>query len=94
MSRGWRRSIVVLVLLTLASVAAPPVIENHLEPGFCSADCPVQLAGHGAAVTPPAPPIAVRTPVVAAAASAGAVSELEAVSLPDAPRAPPSAPSD
>jgi hypothetical protein len=92
MPRRWRLPIVVLVLVTLGSVAAPPVIENHLEAGFCSADCPVQLAGHGAAVTPPVPAVAIhRAPVVAAACMARAVDDVGTVRLPDAPRAPPSA---
>ena len=43
-----------------AGVAIPPVLEDHLEPGFCSADCPVQHAGHGAAIAPPARPSAAR----------------------------------
>jgi hypothetical protein len=93
MSSRWCLPVVLVVVATLAYVATPPVIENHLEAGFCSADCPVQLTGHGSAITPPAPPTAAdRAPVVVAATIAGAVRSVAIVSLPDAPRAPPSRP--
>ena len=91
MSSRWRVPILLAVLVTLAGVAIPPVIEDHLEPGFCSGDCPVQLAGHGVAITPPPTPSAVRrAAVVAPAVTVGAATDLGTVALPDAPRAPPS----
>ena len=80
------------VLLTLAGVAVPPLFEDHLEPGFCSADCPVQHAGHGAATAPPARPSASHRPAPAASAVAPTVgAALEPLASPDAPRAPPAA---
>jgi hypothetical protein len=89
----WLRAIVLLVAgVTLIGVATPPVIEEHLEPGFCSADCPVQHPGHGAAVAAPPPPSAAgRAAVVGAASTCGTVVELGSVDSPAAPRAPPSA---
>jgi hypothetical protein len=89
-----RLSLAVLigVLLTLTGVAVPPVLEDHLEPGFCSADCPVQHAGHGAAMTPPARPSAARRPVpTAPAVTLAEDATLAPVASPDAPRAPPAA---
>src|SRR5207237_10370483 len=44
-----------VALMTLLGVATPPVIEDHLEVGFCSADCPVQHDGHTTALAPPPP---------------------------------------
>ena len=50
------RVVMLLVaLMTLLGVATPPVIEDHLEVGFCSADCPVQHDGHTTALAPPPP---------------------------------------
>ena len=89
----WLRAIVLLVAgVTLIGVATPPVIEEHLEPGFCSADCPVQHPGYGAAIAaPPAPSAVGRAAVVGAAAIGRTAVELGAVDAPVAPRAPPSA---
>ena len=89
-----RLSLAVLigVLVTLAGIAIPPVLEDHLEPGFCSADCPVQHAGHGAAMTPPARPSAARRPAPTAPAVTLADGlALDSPASPDAPRAPPAA---
>ena len=87
------RVVMLLVaLMTLLGVATPPVIEDHVEVGFCSADCPVQQAGHTTATAPPQPPsIARRSAPVSIAAARLADAELGAVDAPDAPRAPPSA---
>jgi len=87
------RVVMLLVaLMTLLGVATPPVIEDHLEVGFCSADCPVQQAGHTTATAPPQPPsIARRSAAVVIAPVRLADVELGAVDSPDAPRAPPSA---
>ena len=68
MSSRLRVAVVLAIVVILAGVAVPPVIEDHLEPGFCSADCPVQHAGHGAAIAaPPLASAARRAPVVAIA---------------------------
>jgi len=80
------------VRVTLAGIAVPPVLEDHLEPGFCSADCPVQHAGHGVAMAPPGRQSAARRP----APTAPAVTLADGLALdlpasPDAPRAPPAA---
>jgi hypothetical protein len=92
MSMRLRVAVGLAVAVILAVVAVPPVIEEHLEPGFCSADCPVQHAGHGAAITsPPLASAARRTPVVATAETRGAKADRGAVASPDAPRAPPAA---
>jgi hypothetical protein len=92
MSR-WLRPVVLIVAgLTLIGVATPPVIENRLEPGFCSADCPVQHAGHGAAVAAPPPPRSAGRAAVVGAVSFGRTDiEPGAFDAPAAPRAPPSA---
>jgi hypothetical protein len=80
------------VLVTLAGIAVPPVLEDHLEPGFCSADCPVQHAGHGGAMTPPARPSAARRPApIAPAVTVADGLALDPPASPDAPRAPPAA---
>jgi hypothetical protein len=89
-----RLNLVVLVgiVVMFAGVAVPPVLEDHLEPGFCSADCPVQHAGHGAAIAPPARPTAARGPAPTAPAVAlAADADLVPLASPDAPRAPPAA---
>ena len=90
---GWLRSLTVLVaLLLLIAVATPPVVEDHLEVGFCSADCPVQHTGHGAAIEPPPLPSAShRAPVIVGVIVRGADATLAHDDTPDAPRAPPSA---
>lgn len=86
---------VVMLLMALAmviGVAAPPVIEDHVEVGFCSADCPVQHAGHTTAIAPPpAPSAARRTPAVVIAGVRRDSADFGAADAPDAPRAPPSA---
>ena len=86
------RAVLIGIMVVLAGVAIPPVFEDHLEAGFCSADCPVQHAGHGAAIAPPARPSAARAPAPAASAVAPAADvDLGAPASPDAPRAPPAA---
>jgi len=88
-----RRVVMLLVaLMTLIGVVTPPVIEDHLEVGFCSADCPVQNDGHITALAPPpAPSVTRRSAPISIAAARLADAELGAVDAPDAPRAPPSA---
>src|SRR5438105_12822461 len=59
-----RRVVMLLVALAmLIGVVTPPVIEDHVEVGFCSADCPVQQAGHTTATAPPQPPSIARRSV-------------------------------
>jgi hypothetical protein len=90
---AWLRSLTVLVALLLLSAAAtPPVVEDHLVIGFCSADCPVQHTGHGAAIAPPPVPSASRrATVVVTVIARGPDVALVHDDTPDAPRAPPSA---
>jgi len=79
-------------LVMLIGVATPPVIEDHVEVGFCSADCPVQHDGHTTALAPPpAPSVIRRSAAVIIASTRLFDAELGAVDVPDAPRAPPSA---
>jgi hypothetical protein len=86
----WRVPVVLAIIVTLTGVAVPPIIEDHLEPGFCSADCPVQHAGHGTGITTPVAAIAVhRTPVVNAPLLPRTDAPLATAASPDAPRAPP-----
>ncbi len=88
----WRIPIVLAIVLILGAVAVPPVIEDHLEPGFCSADCPVQHAGHGTGVTTPLVAMAGHgTRVAAAPPLPRADAPPDTIASPDAPRAPPSA---
>jgi hypothetical protein len=92
MAAPLRFLFLLVALVTLIDVAIPPVIEDHLERGFCSADCPVQQAASGAAITPPAPPRGVhRLAVIVGAGARVAEAEIGAADAPDAPRAPPSA---
>jgi hypothetical protein len=85
-------SVLLAVLVMLIGIAMPPVVEDHLEPGFCSADCPVQHAGHGAAIPPAARPTAARRAAPTASAAALTVdADLAPLASPDAPRAPPTA---
>jgi hypothetical protein len=92
MASGLRLSILLVLLVTLAGVAIPPVSEDHLEPGFCSADCPVQHAGYGAAITPSPVPIAVRRALVVAVPATGEADAGRGVIVSaHAPRAPPCA---
>jgi len=89
-----RLNLVILIgiLVVFAGVAIPPVLEDHLEPGFCSADCPVQHAGYGAALVPPTRPTAARGPApTASAVTPAADADLVPLASPDAPRAPPAA---
>ena len=87
------RFLVLLVaLVALVDVAAPPLIEDRLQLGFCSADCPVQHAASGAAVTPATPPGAGhRLAVVVSEVTGEPGIVTGAGDAPDAPRAPPSA---
>ncbi len=90
MVRRWRVAVVLAIVVTLTGVAVPPVIEDHLEAGFCSADCPVQHAGHGTGITPSVIAVAVhRTPVVSAPPPPRTDDPLVPNASPDAPRAPP-----
>ena len=92
MISALRLIVLLAVLVTLVEVVTPPVIENHHEIGFCSADCPVQHAASGAAIAPPAPPRAAqRLAVIVTAVPRGIESESSTADAPDAPRAPPSA---
>src|SRR5262245_57834189 len=85
-------AVLIGLLVALAGVVVPPVLEDHLEPGFCSADCPVQHTGHGAAAAPPARPSAARRPApIAPALTVADGIALEPLANPDAPRAPPAA---
>jgi len=92
MSLALRLSTLLVVIVMVAGVAVPPPVEDHLEPGFCSADCPVQHAGHGVAVTPsPAPSAARRARAVAAPATRAGDADRGVIVSAHAPRAPPSA---
>jgi hypothetical protein len=91
MPSAWRLSLLLVVLVLLAGVAVPPLTEDHLEPGFCSADCPVQHAGHGAITPSPAPSAARRVPAVAVPVTRGADADRSVIASAHAPRAPPSA---
>jgi hypothetical protein len=86
----WRVAVVLAIIVTLTGVAVPPVIEDHLEAGFCSAECPVQQAGHGTGITTPVVAIAVhRTPVISAPLLPCTDAPLATATSLDAPRAPP-----
>ena len=90
----WRVRVVILfvALVTLLGVATPPVFEDHVETGFCSADCPVQHDGHGIAIAPPLAPSASRGAlVILGLLERGSDVEIVPVTGPAAPRAPPSA---
>ena len=92
MSSPLRLSILLVAIVMVAGVAVPPPVEDHLEPGFCSADCPMQHAGHGVAITPaPASSAARRAPAVAVPATRGADADRSVIASAHAPRAPPSA---
>ena len=85
-----RIGVLLALLVALIGAAVPPVIEDHLEAGFCSADCPVQHDGHGGAIAPPLAALARRpAPVFVAASPHRADVPLEAPPSSDAPRAPP-----
>jgi len=89
---AWLRLLVLLIAgLMVIGVAIPPVTEDRLETGFCSADCPVQHAGHGTAVgPPPAPTAAHRLAIVAAPIARETDPARSTPPSPDVPRAPPS----
>jgi hypothetical protein len=92
MSSALRLSILLVLIVMVAGIAVPPPVEDHLEPGFCSADCPVQHAGHGAAITPsPAPSAARRARAVATPATRASDADRGVIVSAHAPRAPPSA---
>ena len=83
-------AVVLAILLTLIGVAVPPVVEDHLEAGFCSADCPVQQAGHGAGIaTAVIAALAHRTPRSGRTPSLPPDVPLGTIASPDAARAPP-----
>ena len=82
-------AVVLALLLTLIGVAVPPVVEDHLEAGFCSADCPVQQTGHGVGIatgtiatladrTPPSG----RTPALPSDVSLGTIASTDAARAP------------
>jgi len=89
----WPSRVLILLvaLLALAGVLAPPVIEDHADAGFCSADCPVQHDGHATAIAAPPPAIARRAAADAVVASFAPAFARAATGSPDAPRAPPRA---
>jgi hypothetical protein len=92
MPRSARFLVVAMLLLAAGDIALPPVIENHIEIGYCSADCPVQHPGSGVALredqhADTSVPLTVG-PMRATPESASPVAA--AIAL-DAPRAPPSA---
>jgi len=92
MSFRWRVLLLFAVLVTLAGVAIPPVIEDHLEPGFCSADCPVQHAGHGVGITTRAQALRAHpAPVFIAPLMLSDDGPIARPDSADSPRAPPSA---
>jgi hypothetical protein len=90
---AWLRSLVLLAAsLVLVGAATPAAMEDHSEPGFCSADCPVQHPGHGAAIsTEGTPGAAHRLAVVPSGAARSDDAERLSTTAPDAPRAPPAA---
>jgi hypothetical protein len=89
---AWFVPVLLMAMMALAGVAIPPVLEDHVEPGFCSADCPVQHPGHGSVTPPPPVPTAPRrSPVVVVTLVPGVRADLAAVASLHAPRAPPSA---
>ena len=87
------RVVMLLVaLMTLIGVATPPVIEDHLEVGFCSADCPVQHAGHAVGITTGVQILrASQATVFTGPFMLGGNVAVTRLASPDAPRAPPSA---
>ena len=85
-----RACVLLAALVFLADVGAPPVLEDHLEPGFCNADCPVQHPGCGAAVTPrPLASVAGRWPVQGVVATSVPEGRRPVLPSRNAPRAPP-----
>jgi hypothetical protein len=87
-----RVAVLFVAILTLTIVATPPLIEEHLEPGFCSADCPVQHDGQGAAIEPaPAPREARHTAVGYTGHNGVTDADPGLIVGPASPRAPPSA---
>ena len=92
MTARLRVLILLVAMVTSTDVALPPVMEDHVERGYCSADCPVQHAASGAAIAPPPPPRAVHRLTVVVTAVVRAVEvNAGASAAPDAPRAPPAA---
>jgi len=92
MSSRWHALLLLAVVVMLAGVAVPPVIENHLEPGFCSADCPVQHAGHAVGITTGVQILrASQATVFTGPFMLGGNVAVTRLAAPDAPRAPPSA---
>ena len=90
MMRSWRVGILLLGLVAAIAAIVPPVAEDRVEPGFCSADCPVQHPGHGVAIVTPLRPAAPR-PTLAFSEPIGRAPEgaPSALASPSAPRAPP-----
>ena len=83
-------AVILAILLTLIGVAVPPVFEDHLEAGFCSADCPVQQAGHGVGIaTAVIAALAHRAPRSGRAPILPPDAPLGTIASPDAARAPP-----
>jgi hypothetical protein len=92
MPAGLRLMRLFVALLTLVGVATPPVIEDHVESGFCSADCPIQHDGPTTSLVPPSTPrVTRRSAWVIIAAARRDDARVGGIHAPDAPRAPPSA---
>ena len=90
MAAHRRASILLVVLVALTGAIVPPLVEDHLEAGFCSADCPVQHPGAGVAILAIVPTHVVSPALVCGKPLARAADIVRANSAShDAPRAPP-----
>ena len=86
-----RSALLLVAILILASAAAPPLIEDHLEAGFCSADCSVQHDGQATAVEPTPSPGETRHIAARHAGGIGVTDASPGATFgPSSPRAPPS----
>jgi hypothetical protein len=88
-----RAALLLLLALTLTAAGIPPALdEDRSVPGFCSPDCPLQQVAHAVAVAPaPGRRIGSVEPARERPLSEPGQALLDAVRLPDAPRAPPPA---
>jgi hypothetical protein len=88
-----RATLLLLVAVTLVAAGIPPALnEDRSVPGFCSPDCPLQQVAHSMAVAVvPARHDGSAEPTGEGPRPETAHVCLEAVALPDAPRAPPHA---
>jgi hypothetical protein len=86
-----RAALLLLVALTLAAAGIPPALdEDRSVPGFCSPDCPLQQVAHAVAVAPaPGRQLGSVEPARERPLPEPGRALLDAVRLPDAPRAPP-----